>query len=79
MATKEEWAAMNEINPHFTFRERTAFLVGYRKAKERCARVADELNVDEARDCDAVSVCQCGADAAFRIAAKIRKGDSRGE
>ena len=34
MATKEEWAAMNSINPHFTFRERTAFLVGYRLAKK---------------------------------------------
>lgn len=36
-ATQEEWRAMNSVNRHFTFRERTAFLVGHRLAvRRRC-------------------------------------------
>lgn len=50
MATKKEWDAMNSINPHFTFRERTAFLVGFRlgraDALEAAARVAEAAAED---------------------------------
>lgn len=46
MATKQEWAAMNSINPHFDFRERTAFLVGRRLA----LRAVEDLLRAEAAD-----------------------------
>lgn len=49
VATKKEWDAMNSINPHFTFRERTAFLVGFRLGR------ADAL--EEARGIVGTSVC----------------------
>lgn len=38
--TKTERAAMESINKHFTFREKTAFLVGYRLAKRKAMEVA---------------------------------------
>ena len=76
MATKDEWAAMDAINKHFTFRERTAFLVGYRTAeasgreKERAENAKMRAVMEAAKALVAgINRCSKKWDACFIMAA----------